>query len=374
MPNMCVAFFCVNVCHWTFFFQRHCSHDSPVDVVFSSFPRGSVPLCLPFVCENVYVYVCVCVCICVCENVWMCMCVCVYVCGVCVFVCICVCVCGVCVVCVSVCVWKDGERTVGRAKWGETLVEASRDTNAQIVRYTFFMGVKDKSNHLTAGSFQRFPRITGASQLRQVKRMIGGSGNRLFSIYSQTENVHDPRVSLLNLWGRVRTLRGLFMVSRTGDDHPCVDSKTPPCVDSKRPRVCRHHAHMLKSMCACCRHTRGRFECTHGGVLSLHTGFSACHTTHHTPHHTTPHKHHTNTQPHTTTHTHHQHTETEIEKGEKEDRERRQRETRRRKRRKRQDERFLTDVGWPHPCAPLWQEDRNHDVDWCGKQVCTTEI
>ena len=40
---------------------------------------------------------------------------------------------------------------------------------------------------------------------------------------------------------------------------PCVDSKTPPCVDSKRPRVCRQHAHMLFSMCAWCRHTRGRF-------------------------------------------------------------------------------------------------------------------
>ena len=33
----------------------------------------------------------------------------------------------------------------------ETLVEASRNTDAQIVRYTFFMGAKDKSNHLTAG-------------------------------------------------------------------------------------------------------------------------------------------------------------------------------------------------------------------------------
>ena len=60
------------------------------------------------------------------------------------------------------CVWKDGERTVSRAKSGETLVEASRDTNAQIVRETFFMGAKDKSNHLTAGSLQRFPTTTGA--------------------------------------------------------------------------------------------------------------------------------------------------------------------------------------------------------------------
>ena len=30
------------------FFQRHCSHDSPADVVFSHFPRCSVPVCLPF--------------------------------------------------------------------------------------------------------------------------------------------------------------------------------------------------------------------------------------------------------------------------------------------------------------------------------------
>ena len=41
-------------------------------------------------------------------------------------------------------------------------MEASRDTNAQIVRYTFFMGAKDKSNHLTGGSLQSFSRITGA--------------------------------------------------------------------------------------------------------------------------------------------------------------------------------------------------------------------
>ena len=54
---------------------------------------------------------------------------------------------------------------------------------------------------------------------------------------------------------------------------PCVDSKTPPCVDSKRPRVCRQHAHMLFSMCAWCRYTRGRFECTHGERFkSTHEG------------------------------------------------------------------------------------------------------
>ena len=45
---------------------------------------------------------------------------------------------------------------------------------------------------------------------------------------------------------------------------PCVDSKRFPCVDSKRPRICRHHAHILKSMWAWCRYTQGRFEPTHG--------------------------------------------------------------------------------------------------------------
>ena len=229
-----------------------------------------------------------------CVNVYVCMCVCV-----CVVVCICV------SVCVSVCVWKDGERTVGRAKWGETLVEASRDTNAQIVRYTFFMGVKDKSNHLTAGSFQRFPRITGASQLRQVKRMIGGSGNMLFSIYSQTENVQDPRVSLLNLWGRVRTLRGLFMVSRTGDDHPVCRFKnasvcrfkTSPCMPAPRTHV-EKHVRVLPAYTGTVRmYTWRRFESTHW-VFSL-----PHHAPHTTPHHATqtPHK---QTTTHNDTHTH----------------------------------------------------------------------
>ena len=91
---------------------------------------------------------CVCVCVCVCVHVYVYVYVYVYVH---VYVCLYVCV---------ECVWKDGERTVSRAKSGETLVEASRDTNAQIVRYTFFMRAKDKSNHLTAGSLQRFTTIT----------------------------------------------------------------------------------------------------------------------------------------------------------------------------------------------------------------------
>ena len=54
-------------------------------------------------------------------------------------------------------------------------------------------------------------RRAGVEQLFQVKGMIGGIGNMLFSIYSQTENVQDPRVFLVNLWGQVITLRGPFL-------------------------------------------------------------------------------------------------------------------------------------------------------------------
>ena len=44
--------------------------------------------------------------------------------------------------------------------------------------------------------------------------------------------------------------------------------KTSPCVPAPR-------AHAFQHVCAWCRYTRGRFECTHGGVLSLHTGVVA---------------------------------------------------------------------------------------------------
>ena len=52
---------------------------------------------------------------------------------------------------------------------------------------------------------------------------------------------------------------------------PVCAFKTPACVRSKRLRVYRHHAHILKSMCAWCRYTRGRFERTHAAVLNAHT-------------------------------------------------------------------------------------------------------
>ena len=86
---------------------------------------------------------------------------------------------------------------------------------------------------------------------------------------------------------------------------------------------------MFQHVCAWCRYTRGRFERTHGDVLSGHTEFrSVSHTNTHTLTHTNTH----NTTKHNTSHTQH-HTEKETETDR--DRERRQGpgEERRRKRR-----------------------------------------
>ena len=100
-------------------------------------------------------------------------------------------------------------------------------------------------------------------------------------------------------------------------------SKTSQCVRSKRHRVCRHHAHMLKHVCAWCRHTRGRFECTNGYVLDGHTGFFSV--SHHTTLHTQQDTRHNTPRPPTRPRPQQQppqqHTETETER----DRERRQR-------------------------------------------------
>ena len=83
---------------------------------------------------------------------------------------------------------------------------------------------------------------------------------------------------------------------------------------------------MCFNMCACCRHTRGRFECTHGGVLNLQTvDFPACQPTSHVTRHTTTRQHDTTTRQHdkhtakhNTTqytlsrHTHGQHSTTQL--------------------------------------------------------------
>ena len=60
-------------------------------------------------------------------------------------------------------------------------------------------------------------RVAETEQLYQAQRMFGGIGNVLLSTYSQTEKC-DPRVSLVDIWGQVMTLRGQNLVSRTNDD------------------------------------------------------------------------------------------------------------------------------------------------------------
>ena len=110
--------------------------------------------------------------------------------------------------------------------------------------------------------------------------------------------INNPRVSLVNLWDQVITLRGQTLVSRTGDDtlrvlcwvlacvlvcvlvlvchadpltpsppllSPCVRSKRPPCVHSKHLRVYPHFTRKCHHMRAWWRYKWGCFECTHGG-------------------------------------------------------------------------------------------------------------
>ena len=100
--HTCASFLCrffrVSMFVTGLFCQRHCSHDSPADVVFSFFPRCSVPLCVVqcgacvfCVCVSVIVSVCececACECVCVCVCVWSWACVRVSVCVFCRFWC-----------------------------------------------------------------------------------------------------------------------------------------------------------------------------------------------------------------------------------------------------------------------------------------------
>ena len=92
--------------------------------------------------------------------------------------------------------------------------------------------------------------------------------------------------------------------------------KTSPCVPAPR-------AHVFQHVCAWCRYTRGRFERTHGDVLSGHT---APHTT---PHHADTPKHHTETETETET-------ETKREEKTEEERQDKRREDKRRQDKRRE--------------------------------------
>ena len=148
------------------FCQRHCSHDSPADVVFSRFPRFSVPVCCSVRC------MCMCMCMCI-MYVYMCLCLCLYLylyrymymymylfMSMFMFMSMSVCI------CISICVWSVSGKMVNAPWAGQSQEKLSWRLQEILPRKSFvilfFMGAKDKSNHLTAGSLQRFPRITGA--------------------------------------------------------------------------------------------------------------------------------------------------------------------------------------------------------------------
>ena len=116
----------------------------------------------------------------------------------------------------------------------------------------------------------------------------------------------------------------------------------PVCTFKTSPFAPAPRAHVFQHVCAWCWYTRGRFERTHGDVLSGHTEFrSVSHTnththinTHNTTHHDTTH--------HDTTHhdtTHHDHnttrrkTGTEREEKTEEERQDKRREDKRRQKR-----------------------------------------
>ena len=168
-------------------------------------------LCL---CLCVCVCVCVCVCLCVWAWAWA-------------WACVCVCVCvhvhvhvhvhvNVYVYVYVECVWKDGERTVSRAKSGETPVEASRDTNAQVVRYTFFHG-SERHIEPSHGWFPpTFPQDNWSLSASSGKNGCDGR-NREHVVLDLFSNLNMGNIQWLlsvNLWGQEITLRGQILVSR----------------------------------------------------------------------------------------------------------------------------------------------------------------
>ena len=124
------------------------------------------------------------------------------------------------------------------------------------------------------------------------------------------------------------------------------------CAFKTSPFVPAPRAHMFQHVCAWCRYKRGRFERTHGDVLSGHTEFFQC---------ATPHHHTTATTPHNNTRRQRE-TETDRDRGrrQKEDRDRERiedgrgetRQEKRRQKKRRQDNRrekihFQCGGAWP---------------------------
>ena len=81
-------------------------------------------------------------------------------------------------------------------------MEVRSDTDVQIVRYPWVSGRKTNRTILQLFPSEVSLRIAGVEQLHQVKRLISGIGNELFSNCSRTFLGKDPVVTLVNLWGK----------------------------------------------------------------------------------------------------------------------------------------------------------------------------
>ena len=114
----------------------------------------------------------------------------------------------------------------------------SRATDVHIVRQ---IRRKERISQLVPSSVSL--RMTGAWQLHQVKRMIGGIGDMWFSICSQTWKWERSKSFFGELLKHVITRRGQILVSRTDDDHrlpPVCPFKTSPCVLAPCAHVFQH--------------------------------------------------------------------------------------------------------------------------------------
>ena len=113
----------------------------------------------------------------------------------------------------------------------------------------------------------------GWSQETSTRAVLGGS-ERLHAIPCQIYGMLESEAKASSLGMRKR-LRSRLQ-SRNTWNWP-LPGLSQPVLEDRGAK-----AHGPRNTCsAWCRHTQERFECTHGGVLDGHTGFSAA-----TPHHT----------------------------------------------------------------------------------------
>ena len=104
-----------------------------------------------------------------------------------------------------------------------------RVSDVQIVRYNWvlsFFSVSVSFSNRTIWAKVSL-KIAETEQPYQVKRMIGRIGDLLLAFYSQTRKWERSKSFFGEPLKHVITPRWQILVSRTGDDSPCVHSKRP---------------------------------------------------------------------------------------------------------------------------------------------------